>query len=81
LGKSLAQIGSPLSRLARDGQISLNGHVANGSPLAARADVFPTRAALRSLPAFANLADGALDRELDRLRGGCRDTVIGQQTH
>jgi hypothetical protein len=65
--KSLAQISPALVRLAEEGQIKLTGRISPGAPLGEKVGVFPAAAALRSLPAFAELTDEALDAEIGEL--------------
>lgn len=67
LGKTPGQLSSALLRLVESGHLRIEGNVTPGKSLPKRRPVYPTCAALRTLPAFAAMSRKALEAELARL--------------
>jgi hypothetical protein len=67
LGKSPGQIMPALQRLIAEGYLDCKPPATNGAPSAA-AIIYPTVSALRTIPAFAVMADSAVDTELRSLK-------------
>lgn len=73
-GKSIRQIAPALSRLLEDGFITIDGDTSPEAKRRRQSIVYPTAAALRTVPAFAELTANELDRALASLQG---DTAKG----
>lgn len=67
LSKSCAQLTRAMARLINDGYLSLDRAVSPGAPIPANCRVFPTPLALRTVPAFRELGDEAISREISGL--------------
>jgi len=67
LSKSRAQLNGAVWRLVQDGLLALDAAAPAGEAIADNCRVFPTQAALRELPAFRELNDDALSREISDL--------------
>ena len=67
VGKTPAQITAALMRLVEDGYLRMEGEVAPGAALSPRRKIYPTAAALRTLPAFEKVSDRKIEAELKQL--------------
>jgi len=67
LSKSAAQLTAAVTRLVRDGLLTLDRAVKPDEPIPNDCRLFPTQQALRMLPAFCELSDEALSSELNAL--------------
>ena len=67
LAKSPGQIMPALQRLISDGYLDCESPATNGAP-SATSIVYPTASALRTIPAFADMANSAVDAELRSLK-------------
>jgi hypothetical protein len=72
LHKSPGQLTSTMLRLIEDGYLRVEGKPALGKPFPTNCSVYPTQAALRTLPFFAEQSKRAIDKELKRLSAGNR---------
>jgi hypothetical protein len=66
-GKTPGQISSVLHNLIDDGFVTVPGTIANASPIPSKRIVLPTPAALRTLEAFRDESDAAIQVELEKL--------------
>ncbi|MEQ8786802.1 MAG: hypothetical protein RIC55_10910 [Pirellulaceae bacterium] len=67
LGKTPGQISGALLRLVETGYLRIEGKLTPGKPLPKRRPVYPTAAALCTLPAFAEMSPAELEAELAQL--------------
>jgi hypothetical protein len=72
LGKSPGQVSPALYRLVDDGFLLCDRSVCSGKPFRARAVVYPTQRALRTLPEYSNYEDEMMAAELAKLGSASR---------
>ena len=66
-GKTPGQISAVLHHLIDDGFVTVCGKIANASPIPPKRIVLPTPAVLRTLEAFRDESDAAIQAELEEL--------------